>query len=64
MKKDTKDTRDFTPAPTDRSAGLPEPERGGSGGYADKRELDRLDKIGPACGPGSRSDRGAVDVDE
>ena len=55
-----KDTRDFTPAPTDR--GLPKPERGGSGGYADKRELDRLDKIG--SGPCSRSDRGAVDVGE
>jgi hypothetical protein len=41
---------------------MPKPERGGSGGYADKRELDRLDKLGDdAC---SRKDRGAIDDDE
>jgi hypothetical protein len=55
-----KDTKDFTPTPTDR--GLTKPERGGSGGYADKRELDRLDKIGSGR-PGSRRDRGAIDTD-
>jgi hypothetical protein len=54
MTKDTRDTRMPAPAPTDRSAGLPEPSRGGSGGYADQQELDRLDKIGTDC------DRGAI----
>jgi hypothetical protein len=56
MKREPKDMRDFTPAPTDR--GMTKPERGGIGGYADKRELDRLDKIGSRC------DRGAIDVGE
>jgi hypothetical protein len=58
----TKNTRDFTPAPAPTDHGMPKPERGGSGGYADKRELDRLDKIGSDhC---SRKDRGAIDADE
>jgi hypothetical protein len=50
MTRDQRDTRDPAPAPTDRSTRLPEPERGGSGGYADKKELDRLDKIGTGSG--------------
>jgi hypothetical protein len=64
-KRDPRDTRDPAPGPTDRSAGLPEPERGGSGGYADRKELDRLEKI-EGDGPDLPVDRGAIppDADE
>jgi hypothetical protein len=56
MKRNPRETRDPAPEPTDSKAGLPQPERGGRGGYADRKELDRLEKLGhdPDC------DRGAI----